>query len=134
MIVLLFFKPGPLRDGLNALLYTISNVQLVVHAHDASAALEFCRKNPNIVVIMEIKPGDRALLAQVPEMKALCSHNIPVIALIHDEDDWEAAEQAGIDLIMDVGTRAPLLKEKIEKVVLHNIPAIETNDQGRWLG
>ncbi len=132
MIILLLFNPGSVRDGLNALLYTMSDVQLVVHAHDSSATLEFCQKNPNIVVIMEIKPGDRALLAQVPEMKAL-NTQMPVIALIHDEDDRESAEQAGMDLIMDIGTRAPELKAKIEDVV-RNLPIIDTEEKKRWLG
>jgi DNA-binding NarL/FixJ family response regulator len=132
MIVLLLFKPGSLRDGLNALLYTISDVQLVVHANDASAALEFCRENPNILIIMEIKPGDRDLLAQVPEMKVLNPQK-RVIALIHNEDDREAAEQAGMDMILDVGTRAPELKAKIEDLV-RNLPTIETSDSKRWLG
>jgi DNA-binding NarL/FixJ family response regulator len=132
MIVLLLFKPGDLRDGLNALLYTIPDVQLVVHAHDASAALEFCRKNPNILIITEIKPGDRALLAQVPEMKAL-SPQMRVMALIHDENDREAAEKAGMDSILEVGMRAPVLKAAIEDVA-RNLPTIETNDSKRWLG
>jgi DNA-binding NarL/FixJ family response regulator len=132
MIVLLLFKPGPFRDGLNAMLYTIPDVRLIVHAHDTSAALEFCRKNPNALIIMEIKSGDRALLAQAPEMKAL-NPQMPVIALIHYEADREAAEQAGMDLIMDVGIRAPVLKEKIEDVV-RNLPTIDTEEKERWLG
>ena len=62
-----------------------------------------------------IKPGDRALVAQVPEMKAL-SPQMRVIALIHAEENREAAKKAGMDLIMDVGMRAPELKAKIEDV------------------
>jgi len=81
---------------------------------------------------MEIKPGDRALLARVPEVKAL-NPQIPVIALIHDEADREAAEQAGIDLIMDIGTRAPELKARIGEVV-RNSPPIDTEEKERWLG
>jgi DNA-binding NarL/FixJ family response regulator len=132
MIVLLLIKPGSLRDGLNALLYTISDVQLVVQVNDVSAALEFCLKNLNTLVIMEIKSGDRALIARAPEMKAV-NPQMPVISLIHDEADREAAEQAEMDLIMDIGTRAPYLKAKIEQVV-RNFPTIETIDRKRWLG
>ena len=132
MIVLLLIKPGSLRDGLNALLYTISDVQLVVHVNDVSAALEFCLKNSNTLVIMEIKSGDSALIARAPEMKAL-NPQMPVIALIHDENDREVAGQAGIDLIMDIGTRAPDLKVKIEAMV-GNLPTMDTIDRKRWLG
>jgi DNA-binding NarL/FixJ family response regulator len=132
VIVLLLFKPGPLRDGLNALLYTMPEVQLVAHVNDVSAALDFCLKNPNTIVIMEIKSGDSTLITRAPEMKAL-NPQMPVIALIHDEADREAAEQAEIDLIMDVGVRAPYLKVKIEQIV-RNFPTIEPIDRKRWLG
>ena len=132
MIVLLLIKPGSLRDGLNALLYTIPDVQLVVHVNDVSAALEFCLRNSNTLVIMEIKSGDHALLARAPEMKTL-NPQMPMIALIHDEADREAAGQAEIDLIMDIGTRAPDLKVKIEDMV-GNLPTMDTIDRKRWLG
>lgn len=132
MIVLLLFKPGSLRDGLNALLTTISDVQLVVHAYDANAALDFCDKNPNTLIIMEIKSGDRALFGILPEIKVL-NPQMPMIALIHNEDDREAAEMAGIDLIMGIGAPIPELKSKIEYVV-RNSPLIETENKKRWLG
>jgi DNA-binding NarL/FixJ family response regulator len=132
MIVLLMFKPRPVRDGLSALLNTIPDVKLVVHAHDPSAVLEFCRKNQNILIILEIKPGDCALLAQVPDMKAHCPQG-QIIALIHDEDDRGAAEQVGMELIVNVGTRAPVLKAQIEDVV-RELPTLDTHDSQRWLG
>jgi len=132
MIVLLLFKPGALRDGLNALLYTIPDVQLVVHAHDAKAALDFCRKNPNTLIIIDIKPGDRALIAKVPEMKGVCPQ-MGVIALLHEEDDRGAAEQVGMDLIMEVGIRAPELKANIQEMI-QAFPATENDSPNRWLG
>ena len=38
MLVLLAAKPGPLRDGLDALLDSIPEVNLVTHANDMDAA------------------------------------------------------------------------------------------------
>lgn len=116
MIVLLVVRPGPLRDGLNALLSSMPEVQLVAQANDASAAIDFCLGRPTELVIMEIKPGDRDLLTKVSDIKVLCPKG-EVIALIHDEEDWEPAEAAGVDLIIRFGIRAAELKAGIGEVV-----------------
>ena len=117
MIVLLVVRPGPLRDGLNALLSSMPEVQLVAQANDASAAIDFCQGRPNEMVIMEIKPGDRNLLTKVSDIKVLCPKG-EVIALIHDEEDWEPAEASGVDLIIRVGIRAVELRERIAEAVV----------------
>lgn len=116
MIVLLVVKPGPLRDGLNALLYAIPEVLLVAQATNANAALDFCLGRPIELMILEVKPGDRDLLAKVPDMKAHCPQG-QIIAFIHDEEDWQPAEAAGVDLVMRVGTRAAELKKRIDEAV-----------------
>ncbi len=115
MIVLLVVRPGPLRDGLNALLSSMPEVQLVAQASDASAAIDFCQGRPNEMVIMEIKPGDRGLLAKVPEMKALCPKG-QVVALIHEEGDREPAKASGVDVVLTTGIRAAKLKEMLTEI------------------
>jgi len=115
MIVLLAVKPGPLRDGLDALLYATPEVQLVAHANDTNAALEFCQQHPTELIILEVRPGDRDLLVKVPEIKALYPQG-QVIALIHEEKDREPAEKSGIDVVLTTGMRAAKLKEKITEI------------------
>ena len=117
MIVLLAVKPGPLRDGLDALLYATPEVQLVAHANDTSAALAFCQQHPTKLIIFEVRPGDRGLLATVPEMKALCPQG-QVVALIHEEGDREPAEASGVDVVLIAGMRAAELKERIAEAVV----------------
>ena len=117
MIVLLAVKPGPLRDGLDALLYVTPEVQLVAHANDTSAALEFCQQHPAKLVIFEVRPGDKDLLAKVPEMKALYPQG-QVMALIHDEGDRELAEKSGVDVVLTAGMRAAELKKVITEITL----------------
>jgi len=116
MIVLLAVKPGPLRDGLDALLYATPGVQLVAHANDTNAVLVFCEQHPTKLIILEVKTGDRGLLAKVPEMRALCPQG-QVVALIHEEKDREAAEEAGADVVLTSGVRASKLKEVITEIV-----------------
>ena len=116
MIVLLAVKPGPLLDGLDALLYATPGVQLVAHANDTNASLQFCEQHPTELIILEIKPGDRGLLVTVPEMKALCPQ-VQVVAMIHDEQDRRPAEEAGADVVLITGTPAVKLKEVLKEIV-----------------
>jgi DNA-binding NarL/FixJ family response regulator len=113
MIALLLIRPGPLRDGLDALMVSISDVQLVAHPNDAGAALDFCRQNKTELIVLEVRPDDRELLKIVSEMKTLCPQG-NVLALIHDESERKPAEQAQVDLILSVGTPASKLKVEIE--------------------
>jgi DNA-binding NarL/FixJ family response regulator len=116
MIVLLAVKPGPLRDGLDALLYATPEVQLVAHANDTNATIAFCQQHPTNLIILEVRPADLDFLAKVPELKALCPQG-QVVALIHDEQDREPAEASGADLVLTTGMRATKLKETITEIV-----------------
>jgi len=116
MIALLVVRPGPLLDGLNALLYAMPDIRLVAQANDADAALDFCRRSPVELIILEVKPGHQELLARVANMKAVCSRG-QVLALIHDEVDWQPAEASGADLIMMVGIRAAEIKVRLGELV-----------------
>lgn len=115
MIALLLIRPGPLRDGLDALLVSIPEVHLVAHSSNSMTAIDFCRKNETDLIVIEIRSGDREVLIVVPKMKALCPRG-HVLALIHSENDRLPAEQAKADLIMSVGAPASKLKAGIEEL------------------
>jgi response regulator of citrate/malate metabolism len=96
MLVLLAAKPGPLRDGLDALLDSIPEVNLVTHANDMDAACSFIQQHPTQLMILDMKPGDGSMLA-----------------FISEEEDRVAAEAAGADMVLVTGTRASKLKEAV---------------------
>ena len=114
MITLLLIRPGPLLDGLDALLTSIPEVQLVAHSSSAEAALGFCRQNKTELIILEVRHENGDLLNVVPEMKALCPGG-NVLALIHDESDRQTANLAQVDRILSVGISASKLKNEIEE-------------------
>jgi len=109
MIALLVVRPGPLQDGLNALLYAVPEIRLVAQANDADAAFDFCQRSPAELMILEIKPGDHKLLARMGDMKVLWPQ-MQVVALIHDESDRKSAEISRADLVMAVGIPAADLR------------------------
>jgi len=115
MNAVLMIKPGPLRDGLNTLLFAMSDVQLVAHPDNNNAAIDFCRKKPGALMILDIRSNDPGLLDTIPEMKERCPLG-RVVALIHTESDLPSAEVFGADFIMGVGTRAYEVKAGIEEM------------------
>ncbi len=116
MIALLLIRPGPLRDGMDALMVSIPDVQLVAHSNDAETALDFCRQNKADLIVIEVRPDDRDLLNIVSEMKALCTKG-NVLALIHDENNRLSAEMAQVDLVLSIGTPAAKLKVGIDELI-----------------
>ena len=115
MIVLLAVKPGPLRDGLDALLYATPEVQLVAHANDTNAAIAFTQQHPTELTILEVRPGNKEQLATVSEMKSLNPQG-QVMALIHDENDRDLAENSGADVVLNSGMQAVKLKKMITEI------------------
>jgi DNA-binding NarL/FixJ family response regulator len=115
MITLLLIRPGPLLDGLDALLISLPEVQLVAHSSSAEAALGFCRQNKTELIILEVRHDNGGLLNVVPEMKTLFPQG-NVLALIHDESDRQSAELAQVDRILSIGIPASKLKIEIEEL------------------
>jgi DNA-binding NarL/FixJ family response regulator len=128
MITLLIIRPGPLLDGLDALLISIPEVQLVAHSSSVEAALGFCRQNKTELIILEVRHDNGGLLNVVPEMKALCPQG-SVLALIHDESDRQTAELAQVDRILSVGIPASKLKSEIEEFARTSKPAIKSYEE-----
>lgn len=124
MIALILIKPGPLRDGMDALLVSIAEVHLVAHPNDAEAALDFCEHNITELIVLEVKPGQRDMLNIVGDMKALCPQG-NVLALIHDENDRVAAERAQADLILSAGMPAYKLNAAIKALANSSVEESE---------
>ena len=72
------------------------------------------------------------MLTKTMEIKA-SSRRTQVIAIIHDEADRVRAEQAGMELVMGVGTPAAELKANIAQVV-STFPETTIRSSDRWLG
>jgi DNA-binding NarL/FixJ family response regulator len=116
MIALLVLRPGPLRDGLSALLSAMPEIRLVAQAEDDGAALTFLAQQCAELVLIKLDAGDRRLLGPVLQMRALCP-NAQLVALIEDELDRQVAMASGTDLVMMVGVPVPTLKTRLRSLV-----------------
>ena len=122
MIALLVLRPGPLRDGLNALLSAMPEIGLVAQAEDTDAALKFLARHCAELVLIKLEARDHQHLGTVLEMKALCPQTL-VVVLVEDGRDRQVAEANGADLVLGMGIRATELKAKIRELV--RLPAEE---------
>ena len=116
MIALLVVRPGPLRDGLNALLSAMPEIRMVAQAEDIDAALSFLARQCVELVLIKLDTGDRRLLGPVMEMRALCP-DTRVVALIEDERDRQVAKASGTDLVVMIGVPVPTLRTQIRALV-----------------
>ena len=116
MIALLVLRPGPLRDGLNALLASMREIRLVAQAEDTDAALDFLAGHCVELAILRLEAGDRQLSETVAKMKTLCPQ-IQLVVLIEDEEGWQTANASGADLVLRLGMRASVIKSEIEALI-----------------
>ena len=116
MIALLVLRPGPLREGLNALLSAMPEIGLVAQSEDADTALRFLAQHCADLVLIKLDAGDRRLLGPVLEMRALCP-DLQVVALIEDERDRQVAVASGTDLVLMVGVPVASLKAQVRALV-----------------
>lgn len=115
MNAVLAIKPGLLRDGFDALLYSMPSVHLIAHPVDNDAVLDFCDKNPGALAILDFQVNDPMLSIMVPRVKLRCPQG-HVVAYLHAESDVQVAEAIGVDLVIREGTRAAAMKTSICKL------------------
>lgn len=94
--VLLFISPGPLRDGLRALLVTTRLVRSIVLADETSTVLPGLRENPPGLVILDDRLAADSLPVLVEEMKAAAPET--GILVIVDSVDRLRAVQASVQV------------------------------------
>jgi len=113
--VLVIGEPGPLWDGLHALLMTIPHVETVTLIHDLPAAFDkLVDPYPVLVLADCLRSGDRrAALAQIHARWP----QTPCIILVNDSQQQYITDYAGADAVLFEGMPAAKLVAAIEKVM-----------------
>ncbi|MCP4542699.1 MAG: response regulator transcription factor [Chloroflexi bacterium] len=117
ILTLIVARPGPVRDGLRALLTAIPQVTNLQEIDDASSALRIVKEHcPALVLISVDLPSGEfwSLLAQIkaqhPQTRS--------ILLVNDVQQQELAQTAGADGVLLQGAPASKLSATI-KHLLH---------------
>jgi len=113
---LILSQPGPLRDGLRALLTAMSRVKIIGEASDTASALRTIQKHRPTLVLMDADlPGDeawntlQAIKTDAPQVRC--------IVLASTVEQQRAAELAGADSAPLKGLLAEKLYATIEQLL-----------------
>ncbi len=116
ILALIVAHPGPVRDGLRALLTAIPRVASLREIDDASSALRMVEQDrPALVLISVASPGDEVwnLLAQI---KAKYPRTRSIL-LVDDVQQQQLAQAAGADGVLLKGDPASRLSATIKRLL-----------------
>jgi DNA-binding NarL/FixJ family response regulator len=116
VLALIVAHPGPVRDGLRALLTAIPQVESSKEVDDASSALRIVKEHdPALVLISVDLSGDevwdllRQIKAERPQTRS--------ILLVNDVQQQRLAQAAGADGVLFEGSPASKLSTTIKSLL-----------------
>lgn len=111
---LLIARPGPLKDGLRALLTAIPQIDTVGQARDLAAAPVVAAEFQPALVILDGSLPELDLAALIHAIKTAASRT-RCIVLTQDVGQQQVAEAAGADAALLVGSFAEELARVVEQ-------------------
>lgn len=116
IFTLLVARPGPLKDGLRALLTAIPQIDIVAQVRDvATAPVVAAEFQPRLLIVDGGLPR-LDLAALLPEIKAL-SAPTRCIVLAQDVAQQQTAAAAGADAVLLIGSFAEELAQVVEQLL-----------------
>ena len=113
---LLAARPGPLREGLRALMSTIPQIAIVREAHDVPSMLDMVSAQHPALVLLD---ADLANGGEWPTLKRIKSGwpQVRCLVLADDSQQQQAASAACADVVVLKGCPATKLVEIIERLL-----------------
>jgi DNA-binding NarL/FixJ family response regulator len=119
---LIVARPGPLRDGIEALLASVAQVEVVGKAELASTALSIAAEHPLDLLLLDAGlPGSEA-----GRLLQACRRQRPglrCIALADDAAQERAARASGADAALLKGFPADRFAETVEQLLSDHEPS-----------
>jgi DNA-binding NarL/FixJ family response regulator len=107
-------RPGPLSDGLVALLSALSQADQVLQAADPTAALDLAAANRPHLVIVDAAVADKTLLDLLRALRPLANYSL---VLAGDVRQTKLLEQAGADAVILKGIAAAEMIAQVERLM-----------------
>ena len=96
---LIVARPGPMRDGLHALVSAMPQIHAVQEADDVASALKMALEGCPALVLMESTPGGNDVWKAMRRVKARWPM-APCIFLANDVQQHQEAKAAGADVVL----------------------------------
>ena len=118
-LALVITKPAHLWSGLQSLLRTIPQIEIIAEAHDPSVLMKISTEmNPNLILLDASILDDTAWTA-VSKIKAERPRT-KFIALLENVQQQQSAQLAGVDTLLPKGFPAAQLVNLIENSLIQN--------------
>ena len=112
-LALIVARPGPLRNGLQALMTTMPQIEILAETTDPSALRRMgAGMQPDVVLLDTSLPEDQ-VWAALGQIKAEWSHTRSIV-LVEDSQQKQKAQAAGADVVLIQGYPAAKLIAAIE--------------------
>ena len=116
ILVLMVVGPGPLRDGLRALLMAIPQVESLKEVNDASSALSATRGFPPSLVLVNADPPADQIWDLLEQIKAEWPQTRSIL-MVDDTQQQQLAQAAGADCVLLKGVPASKLCTTIKSLL-----------------
>lgn len=114
MSALIAARPGPLQEGLQALLKTLPQIDRVDQVYDLAAAYRAITGGHPDLVLLDTGLADRAAFSLVRDVKTAGRQSHCLLVLVDTVRQQEEAESAGADIALPQGCSAAKLIAAIE--------------------
>lgn len=114
---LIVAKPGPLRDGLHALMMAMPQIGNTYNADDVLSAVNMTAEHCPVLVLMDAGPNGSDARMAVWQIKARCPQ-AQCVFLANDVQQRQEAEAAGADAALLKGASA----EKLVATIVGLLP------------
>jgi DNA-binding NarL/FixJ family response regulator len=112
-LALIVAKPGPLRNSLQALMTTMSQIEILAETSDPSALLRMGAEIQPYVVLLDADLPEEQVCAALRQIKAEWSQTRSIV-LVEDSQQQKTVQAAGADVALLKGYPAAKLIAAIE--------------------
>ncbi len=118
--VLIVARKGELRDGLQALLTSISRLVMISITDNLDSAVTYTANHCPEIVVIDVESPDTALRSAVKDIKGCCPAS-RLLILVRDEAGRQTAAVYGADSVVVSGVKADDLAATIQRLLIDPI-------------
>ncbi|MCP4541669.1 MAG: response regulator transcription factor [Chloroflexi bacterium] len=116
VLVLIVAHPGPMRDGLRALLTAIPQVTSLKEIDDASSALRVVEERYPTLILISVNSTDDDIWNLLAQIKVKHPQTRSIL-LVNDVQQQQLAQVASVDGVLLKGTPASKLSATIKNLL-----------------
>jgi DNA-binding NarL/FixJ family response regulator len=130
-LALVVTQPGHLWNGLQSLLRTVSQIEIIAETQDPAVLMKIGTEMQPELVLLDADLFDEDAWTAIRKMKEDLSQT-KCVAMVDDDQQRKCAQEAGVDLVLPKGFPAHELIALIENLIGQrgDSTPVQTNTEG----